>query len=734
MLVGRGEGIVHSAKSAERDASPLRAVTLIGAGGSGKTRLAIEIGSQLVAEFPNGVWWVDLSALQEEAFVPNQVAKALGVQEQPNVPLIETLQENLSAKQLLLVLDNCEHLTTGAARLAEALLSTCPLSILATSRARLNVPGELTYQVSTLATPQRGDAKLTPTELLAFEAVKLFAERVRSHQPTFRLNEQNAPHVVRICQQLDCIPLALELATAQIQTLSLDEIAARLSQRRELVDATRAHSRQKTLHALIDWSYDLLTPVEQVLFRRLGVFAGGWTLEQAIVVAGGYESADAQWNTTDANKELSLPVTASFVVSALLHNLVSKSLVLVENERYRFLETIREYAREKLEGVGEMDATQARHYAYFVTLAETAEPYLHRKEQIEWGDRLEAEHPNLRVALDWALTQPEANLALRLTGALHFFWLRRSHASEARDWYDSALAKSDISCSPLTLAKAFSGAGSMAWWEGAFIKASSLHAQALAHFEQVNDKIGIAFSLYNLSARTLIQGDYESVEFTAAKALSAAHEANTNWLTALVLNHWGIVSESTGNVNAASQYYEEAIAFAQLDGDSSMIGVALHNLGSLETQRGNYQRAIVLLEESLRLAQELQDTSVVVGNLAELALLYIHQGEYVAAIEASQRGAHLALEHSLREMFAQAVEWLAAALGNQDQFDRAIRLWGAARALREKIGAPLHPSYHTDYEKAVSYVREHIGEERFAELSAEGREMNTDQVRELIFL
>ncbi len=707
-------------------------ITLTGPGGSGKTRLAIQVGHEVVKEFPDGVWWVDLSALQDEGFMPNHMAKALGIPEQPNVPVLETLRESLRTKQLLLVLDNCEHLTKGAARLVAALVSTCPLSILATSRVRLNVPGELTYPVSTLATPTQADAKLPPSELLAFEAVKLFAARARLHQTIFRLNEQNALHVVRICQQLDGIPLALELAAAQISTLSLDEIAARLGQRRELVDATRAHSRRQTLHALISWSYELLTPIEQVLFRRLAVFAGGWTLEQAIVVAGGYASADAQLTSVDANNELPLPVTASFAVNALLDNLVSKSLVLVEKERYHFLETIREYAREKLEAVGESDVLEAQHYGYFTRLAETAEPHLRGKGQIEWGERLETEHPNLSAALHWALAQPNGDAALRLVGPLRLYFVQNGRISDGKDWYDKTLAMRDASANVHYLAKAYSGAGAIAREQGDLTKAFSLHSQALRCFEQVQDQDGVALSLHSLAQQRTWQGNYDEAESLIQRALATARENNVNWLLPRALSLSGVILVMKGDYKSAVRQYEEALTLARVNGDTNTMSVILHNLGGIESAEGNYTRAMTLLSESLHLAQAQQALPLLVANLAEQGLVYLRQGEYPAAIEVTQRGAKMAVDASMQELVARSVQWQAAAHGYLGQFEHAVKLWGAIVELREKIGAPLDPMDSAEYEKAVSYVSEQIGAERFAELLAKGRGMSADQVRELI--
>lgn len=344
--------------------------------------------------------------MQDESFVPNQMAKALGLREQLNVPILEALLEFLRARHLLIVLDNCEHLIEASARLAEVLLSACDgLHILATSREALNIRGEQTYFVAPLGLPRPAVSALA-NQVMEFSAVRLFVERARLADPRFEMNDRNVLPIAQICMRLDGIPLALELAAARVRQLGVSEIASNLDSRFDLLAGTRtAVPRQQTLRALVDWSYDLLTPQERLLFTRLAVFVGGWTLESAEHVC-----ADER-----------LPRT---IILDLLLRLVDKSLVIVSNaetSRYMMLETIREYAREKLAATNELALWQARHYHYFTELTEAAEPELRGLKRIEWGNRLEVEQPNLRAALDWALAQSDSNLALRLTGALHFF-------------------------------------------------------------------------------------------------------------------------------------------------------------------------------------------------------------------------------------------------------------------------------------------------------------------------
>lgn len=707
-----------------------RLITLTGVGGAGKTRLAIALGQALVSAYSAGVWWVDLSSLAEAARVPDAVAKPLGVQERPNQPITETLVEFLRAKSLLLVVDNCEHLIAACATLIETLLTECDdLCVLATSREALGIPGEQVYPVPSLEIPGVGTALVVAqaqaaasaaaTELLRFAAVRLFVERARSQQPGFQLNSQNMAMVVRICQRLDGIPLALELAAARVSSLSVEEIAQRLDDRfRLLTTGSRtALPRQQTLRALIDWSYDLLPEAERLLFRRLAVFAGGWTLEAAEQVCGGEGRGEASFAPAD-------------VLEPLTH-LIAKSLVVAETEdgarRYRLLETIRDYARAKLAAANEVEMTQGRHYEYFVALAERAEPEMNGKSQIEWGNRLELEHDNLRAALQWAQTLASANSVLRLSGALHLFWRNHSHSIEGQHWYESAIGRRGPQCDPLYLAKAYSGAGSMRWMLGDLNQAYALHEQALAYFEQANDPNGIAISLYNLAVQTRLKGDLAEAESMSVKAFQVAQKVDNKWAMTSALMTLGLIAVTRGNLDESIHYLEESLAVAREEDNQLNIAYVLHNMGCVASSQGNFLRAAELLGESLRLAEQVQFSHLVAANLAEQGLLFIRQSQFVPAIKWCRRGAQVAFQTAYKIGLAICIEWLAAALGYQYQVTQAVQLWGAAMALREEISVPIEREYLFDYEKAVTFVRAQIGEQKFAEWLAQGRKMTMEQ-------
>jgi predicted ATPase/DNA-binding SARP family transcriptional activator len=506
-FVGREREIVEI----KRELTMTRLLSLTGVGGSGKTRLALEVARDLVGAYPDGVWLVELAGLSEGDLVPQAVARAVGVPERPGQPLTDTLAEYLRAKSVLLVVDNCEHLADSVSNLLDTLLDSCPrLRVLATSRETLGLAGEVVWRVPSLSVPYTDDL---PQEMTGYEAVRLFAERARLKLPAFQLTLEDAPAVVEVCQKLEGIPLAIELATARMGTLSVRQISERLEDPLGLlsVGGRTAASRQQTLRGTLDWSYELLGEFERALFGRFSVFAGGWTLEaaEAVGVGEGIEEGD---------------------VLDTLSGLVGKSLVVAEARqedrvRYRLLEPVRQYAREKLEEGGEAEEVRHRHATFFLTLAEEAEPRLRGPEDLEWLERLETEHDNLREVLSWALERGEAELGIRLAGALWRFWEARGYYGEGLAWLKRVLARgSRVSAARI---KALEGEGWLTLYSGEIDEGGIAAREGL----KLSDEAGLggavtAKFLHVLGWIANLEGDQDSAKELFEECLKLSRDAN----------------------------------------------------------------------------------------------------------------------------------------------------------------------------------------------------------------
>jgi predicted ATPase len=667
-----------------------RLITLTGAGGIGKTRLSIQTAAALLNDFSNGTWLVELAPLSDAALIPQVIVNTLGLLDQANRSPQTILTDFLQAKKLLLILDNCEHLVQACAQLAETLLHFCPdLRILATSREALGISGETVYLVPTLTTPNPVHATLDT--LSDYEAVQLFVERAQTVMPSFSITSDNAPAIAQVCHHLDGIPLALELAAARVKLLRVEEIAARLDDRfRLLTGGTRtALPRHQTLQALIDWSHDLLTESERVLLRRLSVFAGGWTLEAVESVFGGEGIKKHE-------------------ILDLLTQLVNKSLVVVERKqgeetRYRMLETIRQYAHEKLWGAGEGETLRQRQLAYFVDLAERAEPNLRAFDMIMWLDKLEAELDNIRVALEWA-QESDVAAQLRLASALLWFWWIRGHRNEGIDWLERALSIEAIErgSKPLLPARAmlrakacYAAGGCLMIGLGQMLEQGTrLLQESLALFHGLGSagRRGMAYALRVLGWVAYLRGDPD---------------------------------------RAKSLLEESRVLFHEL-GDKFGFAECLMNLGELALSQGDFSRARTLWEERLDVSKELGDKDGIAMSFGQLAGLAVQQGDYPRTI--SLRRESLALFHELgsKDSIAYQLEHMAYVVGAQSQEKRAVRLLGAAKVLRESMNSPIGgggviADEQAEYDHAVATARAALGEEEFAEVWAEGKAMTLEQ-------
>ena len=604
-----------------------RLLTLTGTGGTGKTRLALQVAAEMLPRYPQGVWLVELAAVADPALVPLAVATALGLREETGQPATATLAAALRSRHLLMLLDNCEHVLDACAVLAETLVRSCPaVRILATSREALGIAGETAWRVPSLALPDAHRCRRSRS-LLQVEAVRLFAERALSAEPRFTLTgPPGAGAVAQICRRLDGIPLALELAAARLRGLSVDEVAARLDQRfRLLTGGSRtALPRQQTLQAAVDWSYGLLGAPEQVLFTRLAVFAGGFTLEAAEAVC-----ADEA-------------IPAEGVLDLVLR-LVDKSLVAVEGERaghtrYRLLETLRQYGRERLVTRGEAEALYVRHFAHFRALAEEAEPQLRRAEQAAWQDSLSLDHENFVQALGWALESGEAQEGLRMAGALGAYWWRRGSFGEGQRWLNALLAlpkaveRTGVRVRALWVHALLQfGAGWLAGrpWHAA-AERIALHEEALSIAREVGDEIGQARNLVFLG---LSQGpvDASGALNCAEEGLALGIEQGDSYLIDQALAVLTVLAWLQHDRQAALRWCLESLQQSRQGGDRDGYGRALHSLACLTFREGDAAATCWRLEESLGIYRDLHDRMAVALVLGMFGVVTATQGKYAQA-------------------------------------------------------------------------------------------------------
>src|ERR687898_668802 len=614
-FVGREKELTEVKRLLENN----RLLTLTGSGGCGKTRLASAAASELVERFEDGVWMVELGSLAEPSLVPQAVASTLGVRERPGSLLAVALSDYLRTRKLLLVLDNCEHLIDACAELAEALLHSCPeLRVLATSREALGITGEIAWPVPSLSLP---DLRRLPDfeSLSRYESARLFVERAASVKANFKLTEQNAPAVAQVCYRLDGIPLAIELAAGRTKVLSVEEIPSRLGDSFKLLAAgsRTAMPRQRTLHATMDWSHQLLSQKERVLFRRLSVFAGGFTLEAAESICAGEELQRDE-------------------VLELLSHLVDKSLVIMWEDRtgtrYRLLETIRQYGWERLEEVGEAAHVRERHAGYYLAVAEEAEPELKGERQVTWLERLETEHENLRVTMAWLLGRGESEEAARLGWALWLFWGIRTHLAEGRRSMERALsARGSIAMSASARAKALFVAGMMSNYQGDHLSAEPLVQESLRLFKELEDKVGTAYALSNAGYVALGRGRYQQAITVIEEAADLFLEEGEKWGAAIELGFLAVAWRNQGDHERAKRLAERGLAISREIGERQATTSALYTLAILAQTEGEDERARNLFEEGLKLSAELGNEADVAHCLEGLASMYGAEGKIVRA-------------------------------------------------------------------------------------------------------
>ena len=735
-----------------------RLLTLTGSGGSGKTRLSLHAAADVVDQYPDGAWFVELASLAEPSRVPQTVATVLGLMEEPGKPMTEALVAHLDAKRVLLILDNCEHLLDACAKLADALVRRCAgVTILASSREALGIAGEQTYRVPSLSLPDRSGVP-TPQTLSMYESVRLFIDRALLVRRDFEVTNRNAPALASLCHHVDGIPLAIELAAARVRSLSVEEIDRRLDQRfRLLTGGSRtALPRHQTLRALIDWSYDLLQDPERRLLQRLSVFVGGWTLEGAEAVCAG--------GIVDKGEILDL-----------LTSLIDKNLVVADQSdshlRYRLLETVRQYAQDRLGEGGDGDELLERHLDCFLALAEELEPKLLGAEQTECLQRLEEEHENLRASLDYGLVASGPGVGLRLCGALQRFWSTRGHLVEGQEWCVRALERPGAEQPTLERAKVLTAAGSLANFQGDYALARAWHTESLTIRRQLGDRTGMAASLGNLGGVALDQSDYALAWALTEECLAISRELGHREFIEIALGNLASVARQRGDHSTARTLNEESMAIAREQGDRGGVAASLNNLGmialdqgDLATARANFEESLGITratggfrgitaalsglgqvalgegdlvgtraryEESLAIGRKSGDGRRIADSLRNLGNVARLQRDYLAARMLYAESLAITRKQGDKDAIANSLAELAEMAVDRSDFPVAAGIWGAVERLREDVGSPMSPSEKPRYDGIVMSARAALGDTAFDRAWREGRALTNEQAIEL---
>jgi predicted ATPase/class 3 adenylate cyclase len=612
--------------------SRTRLVTLSGSGGNGKTRLALQVAAEMVDQFANGVWFVDMASVLDPTLIATMVATTLRLREQPGQTMSETLTAFLRDKRLLLILDNCEQIVGACAQLADRLLKSChDLHILATSREGLGISGETTWRVPSLPTPSSQDLKCFE-RIAESPAVRLFVDRAVSVVPDFQLTAKNAPAVAKVCQRLDGIPLAIELAAARVKMISPEEIALRLNDRfRLLTGGSRtALPRHQTLRAAIDWSYHLLGGAEGVLFRRLSLFPGSFSLEVAESICEG-------------------PDLDSMDIMDSVSRLVDKSLLILEpsegSARYRMLETIREYAFDRLRESGETAQLQSQFLEFFVNFGQRGHQELSGPAQGEWFERLDAEGDNFRAALTWPAQEPDVQISqLRLALALRRFWLVRGYWEEGLKFLLRAISTEAAAQFVVERALAFNSCGNLACQLGRYEEATQHYEQSLAFRRQLGDERGIAATLNNLGNVYLHQRNHEKAEPLFREALAYFRKLDDQRGVAACLNNLASVRNAKNDFLNADRSAREALEIFRSVGDELGVSASLTELGKIAISQNDVNSAQAYLEESLGLCRQLGEKVGIVGSLQSLGELMMIQNQPDSARALFQESLELATD------------------------------------------------------------------------------------------
>jgi predicted ATPase/class 3 adenylate cyclase len=744
-FVGREREITE----VQRALSAQRLVTLVGPGGVGKTRLALQVAAEVFETFPDGVWLAELEALSDETLVPQAVADALGVREEPGRVLMETLQESIRSRTLLLVLDNCEHLIQACARVVHDVLQHGPaVRVLATSREPLRVPGEVTWHVPPLSLPDV-DRVFPIEQLTQFEAVRLFVERAVMVRPEFALSPENGPTVVRIAQRLGGVPLAIELAAVRLKALSISEVWARLDNAIRLLTggARTVLPRHQTLKAAIEWSHDLLSGDERAIFRRVAAFRGSFAIRAAAAVCGAGFTEQGVADLLGALSEKSLLV-------ADVHDRLS---------RYRMLELIRQYGQAKAEEAGEWPTVLDRHLAFFVDMAKRAGAEMRASEEQQWLERLDLDHDNLSAGLERARLAGHVDALLELTSGLERFWLVRGYWSEGRQWLEASLAAGKDAPGPIRAA-VLSALARVAYSQADFDRAAAFGAQALVLSRELADHRGLAKSLGTLGNIAYQRGDYTAAWAQHSESLAEARRAGAGYETAAALLNLAIVADHQGEFDRATTLCRESLDLFRQEGEMRGAAAALNLLGVLATDQGDYPHAEEYFQESLAIYRQVGDKRGIAAGLNSLANTALAREDFETArmLYAESLDLRRSLGHAagvaecLSNLglvasrsgnasdaagFFQESLKLRQVLGDKAGIARcleglariapvpavAVRLLGAASRIREDLGHPLPPSDSAEYDRHLQALRTAV-DRAFPRLWDEARAASLDEV------
>jgi len=693
--------------------SSARLLTLLGMGGLGKTRLSLQLAAEVLHQYPDGVWFLDLASIRDPALVVNLAAQTLDVREEPDRPLLQTLCMHLKQKRVLLILDNCEHLIAASAELAFAIVrGTAYVGMVASSRQALGVPGERAFPILPLPVPKIGEG----VEMLRRSpAVRLFVDRARAHKPAFELNEREAPAVAELVARLEGIPLALELAAARVRALSVADINVRLKDRYKLLTggARVLQERQQTLRALVDWSYELLSETEQTVLARLGVFAGGFDLMAAEHVCGAE------------------PLESDDVLDVLA-SLVEKSLVMLderdEGTRYRMLETIRDYAREKLELSGTAAAAGERHCQYFFAMAKRANQGLSGPEQADWIWRLEADLDNVRGAMALALARGvDPLIAVKLTVALLGFWMLRGYATEGRSAVRAALALPEVQASDIAHAHGLYVGAALAESQSDYAKAREMLETCLTLRRGLGNPVDIAATLSTLSLARLQAGDATAAETGEQEALRIFREIGDRVGEAICLLHLGQIGLYLEDDAQADAHLEQCLAIAREIKHQEVEGECELVLGEVAFERGDQARACQRFKRSLTVCRDAGDKRGEANALWWLGKADLQAGDLASAKSRLADALRVFRASEMWEELLGNLEDHVALVRGDGRAELSVQLAAAASLSRDRLHLPRSPRHERQWQEQLATLRTKLADADFDAAFSEGCGWQIDQ-------